>query len=75
MLHGYLVPELLLNEPNVYILPEGQVVYHIAKIKFVTLLQNHAESQLISGVSRYPEQSRGSVDVEVAIYLTPLFSF
>lgn len=67
MLDGDLVSELLLNEPNVYILSKGQVVDHIAEIKVVTLLQNHAECELISGVSRYPEQARCSVDIEVAI--------
>ena len=67
MLDCDLVSELLLNEPNVYILPKGQVVDHIAEIKVVTLLQYHAECELISGVSRDPEQARCPIDVEVAI--------
>jgi hypothetical protein len=38
MFHGDLVTELLLNEPNVNILPKGQVVDCIAEIKVVPLL-------------------------------------
>jgi hypothetical protein len=67
MFDGDLVSELLLNESNVYILAKGQVVDHIAEIKVVTLLQNHAECELISGVSRDPKQAWCPIDVEMAI--------
>ena len=50
MLHSDLVSELLFYEPYVDILPKGEVVDHIAKVKVVTLLQNHTESEVISGV-------------------------